>query len=285
MSPFLRPLASALAIFGLACLHALADEHFAPGSTFRDCENCPEMVVIPASSFRMGDLNDAGDSDEKPVRTVTIPKNFAVGRFEVTRNEFFTFINATGYSADGECYYRSGNEWKKSSSKNWHSPGFSQTGRDPVACVSWNDARAYVDWLSDETGKEYRLLSEAEWEYAARAGTSTKFHYGDDVSSDQANFDWKVGKTKPVGHYPANTFGLHDMHGNVWEWTEDCYQDSYRGAPINGDANAGANLCLERVLRGGSWTSNPRNLRSATRLRRIIIFRSYGYGFRVARTL
>jgi len=279
-----------VAIVWLAAPAALRAQQ--TGETFRDrnadgskCAACPEMVVIPAGSFRMGDLNGDGDSDEKPVHTVTIPNKFAAGKFEVTRNEFSTFVDATDYSASGECYYHTGSEWKKSSSKNWRSPGISQTDRDPVVCMNWDDAKAYVRWLSGKTGKDYRLLSEAEWEYAARSGTSTKYHYGNDISSDQANSKRDAGKTSPVGSYPANGFGLHDMHGNVWEWTEDCYQDSYRGTPTNGNANTGSDFCLGRVLRGGSWVSNPRNLRSAIRLRRIIVFRSYGYGFRVARNL
>lgn len=282
---FLKLLTAFWAVFMLASSHALAEKSITSGSTFRDCGDCPEMMVIPAGSFRMGDLNGGGDSDEKPVHTVTIPNNFAVSKFEVTRGEFSTFVNATGYSVNGECYFHTGSEWKKSSSRNWRSPGFSQTDREPVVCMSWDDAKAYVHWLSGMAGKDYRLLSEAEWEYAARSGTSTKYHFGDDLSSDQANANRNVGKTTPVGNYPSNTFGLHDMHGNVWEWTEDCYQDSYQGTPTNGNANAGSNFCLGRVLRGGSWGSNSRNLRSATRLKRLIVFRSYGYGFRVARSL
>jgi formylglycine-generating enzyme required for sulfatase activity len=271
--------------FSLCQWVAAADQNPESFSTFRDCAHCPEMVVIPEGSFRMGDLNDGGDSDEQPVHTVTIPNKFAVGKFEVTRNEFSTFVEATDYSASGECYYHTGSEWEKSSSRDWRSPGFGQTDHDPVVCMNWNDAKEYVRWLSGKTGKDYRLLSEAEWEYVARSGTSTKYHFGNDISSNQANFNRNVGKTTPVGNYPSNTFGLHDMHGNVWEWTEDCYQDSYRETPVNGDANTGSGFCLGRVLRSGSWGSNPRNLRSAIRLKRLIVFRSYGYGFRVARTL
>ena len=282
---FLKLLITFLAVLMLSSVHVLAEDHFATGSTFRDCEDCPEMVVIPAGSFRMGDLNGSGDSEEKPVHTVTIPNTFAVGKFEVTRNEFSAFVTATGYSASEDCHYYAGSEWKKSSSKDWRNPGYAQTDRDPVVCINWRDAKAYVSWLSSETEKDYRLLSEAEWEYAARSGTSTKYHYGNDISSDQANFNMDVGNTTPVGSYPANAFGLHDMHGNAWEWTEDCHQDSYRGTPTNGKANAGSDFCLGRVLRGGSFGTNPLNLRSAFRLRRIIVFRSHRYGFRVARTL
>ncbi|HJM52129.1 MAG TPA: formylglycine-generating enzyme family protein, partial [Alphaproteobacteria bacterium] len=216
-----------------------AEMDFDPGSTFRDCEGCPEMVVIPAGSFRMGDLNGDGSSEEKPVRKVTILNKFAIGKFEVTINEFSTFVKATGYRTSGECHYYTGSEWKKSSSKNWRNPGFGQTNRDPVVCMNWEDAKAYVRWLSGKTGKGYRLLSEAEWEYAARSGTSTKYHFGNDISVSQANFNRNVKKTTPVGNYPSNGFGLHDMHGNVWEWTEDCYQDSYRGTPTDGKANEG----------------------------------------------
>jgi len=168
-------------------------------------------------------------------------------------------------------------------------------GNRPVIEVDWNDAQAYVAWLSRKTGERYRLLSEAEWEYVARAGTSTPFYFGNTITPDQANYDGNYTydggpkgtyheKTMPVGSYPRNAFGLYDLHGNVWEWTEDCYQDSYSGAPTDGSARSVSN-CSLRVLRGGSWLYNPQLLRSALRVRGDPSSRTDGIGFRVARTL
>ncbi len=157
-------------------------------------------------------------------------------------------------------------------------------GWRPVINVSWSDAKVYVAWLSQETGKAYRLLSEAEWEYAARAGTRTRFSFGDDISEKDANFLGGLGKTWQVGAYPANPWKLHDMHGNVWEWVEDCWNESYDGAPSDGSAWTSGD-CSTRVLRGGSWSNYPRLLRSAYRNWNSADNRDYDYGFRVARTL
>ena len=163
-------------------------------------------------------------------------------------------------------------------------------------CVNWEDARAYVNWLSRETGKPYRLLSEAEWEYSARAGTTGPFHFGATISTDQANYDGNYiygsgregvyrKKTVPVGSFPANGFGLHAVHGNVWEWVEDCWHASYRGAPSDGSVWVTGGDCGSRVLRGGSWISLPRDLRSADRNGITAGIRNYFSGFRVTRTL
>ena len=181
--------------------------------------------------------------------------------------------------------------------------GFPQTDRDPAVCVNWADARAYVAWLSEKTGKSYRLLSESEWEYAARGGTRTSRHWGESASGQcgYANgadrtakgrySGWTVAEcddghvwTAPVGTFKANGFGLHDVLGNVWEWVEDCWNDSYSGAPSDGSAWESGN-CGRRVLRGGSWVNQPRNLRSAYRLRLVTGLRLSDTGFRVARTL
>jgi formylglycine-generating enzyme required for sulfatase activity len=155
-----------------------------------------------------------------------------------------------------------------------------------VVCVSWENAKAYVAWLSQETGQPYRLLSEAEWEYACRAGTTTRYWWGDDPPTpEQANFGRNVRGTTEVGTYPANPWGLHDMHGNVWDWVEDCWNESYQGAPSDGSAWMSGD-CSRRVLRGGSWTYGGRAvLRSAFRGRSFADFRSFNRGFRVARTL
>ena len=174
-------------------------------------------------------------------------------------------------------------------------PGFSQGKRHPVVCVNWNDAKAYVRWLSRETGEDYRLLSESEWEYVARAGTTGPFHTGATISTKQANYDGnhtygsgRKGryrkKTTPVGKFPANAFNLHDVHGNVWEWVEDCWNGSYEGAPEDGSAWESGD-CSRRVLRGGSWFFTPRDLRSAHRGWGTTDYRSSRAGFRIARTL
>ena len=252
---------------------------FTPGKAFRSCEACPEMVVVPAGSFTMGSpaSEEGHGNDEGPQRRVTISQPFAVGRYEVTFSEWDACVSAggcNGHRPDDEGWGR---------------------GRRPVMNVSWNDAKSYVAWLSRKTGKRYRLLTEAEWEYAARAGTTGPFHFGNTISTDQANYDgnYTYGpgrkgvdreKTVPVGSFPANRFGLHDMHGNVWEWVEDCRHDSYTGAPSDGSAWTTGGECSRRVLRGGSWDDFPRNLRSAVRFRYVTGNPYDDLGFRVART-
>ena len=249
------------------------------GKRFRDCDDCPELVVVPAGSYEMG--SPSGEEDrsdyEGPVHRVRISEPFAVGVYEVTFREWDACRRGGGCS---------------------HNPGDAEWGRGtrPVINVSWEDAKEYVRWLSQETGKEYRLLSESEWEYVARAGTTGPFHFGSTISPEEANYDGRFAygsgrkgrsrnRTVPVGSFPANAFGLHDVHGNVWEWVEDCWHDSYRGAPSDGSAwTAGAN-CDHRVLRGGSWSSAPGGLRSADRGWNAAGFRYIGIGFRVARTL
>ena len=256
-----------------------AEAEHKPGEEFQDCDTCPKMVVVPAGSFTMGSPpgEKDGEDDEGPQRSVTIPSAFAVGKFEVTFAEWDACV------ADGGCtaYIPSDEGWGR--------------GSRPVINVSWDDAKAYVAWLSKKTGKTYRLLSEAEWEYAARAGTTTPFSTGRTITTDQANFNGNYTyngsrkgqyrqKTVSVGSFPANAFGLHDMHGNVWEWVEDCWHDSYRGAPSNGSAWTTGD-CSLRVLRGSSWFSEPRYLRSANRSRYLSDFRLNDSGLRVARTL
>jgi formylglycine-generating enzyme required for sulfatase activity len=225
------------------------------------------MVVVPAGSFMMGSpASEAGRlDDEGPQHRVTVAKPFAVGKFEVTVAEWDACV------AGGGCNH-------KPSDQGWG------RGRRPVINVSWQDAKGYVAWLSRKTGRTYRLLSEAEWEYAARAGTTTPFSTGATISTDQANFGGNGGSAKEVGSFKANAFGLHDMHGNVWEWVEDCWNGSYSGAPTDGSVWTSGD-CTSRVLRGGSWYGNPRLLRSANRDRFTTDFRNYGFGFRVGRTL
>ena len=223
-----------------------------------------EMVLIPGGSFQMGDLRGGGDDDDEPVRRVTVPA-FRLGKHEVTVGQFRRFVTETGYNVGNSCWIHGGGKWEERRGRSWRSPGFSQTDADPVVCVSWYDAQAFIRWLNGKTGGGYRLPAESEWEYAARAGTRTKYHFGNSISSGQANFDESGhGKTVPVGSYSANGWGLHDMHGNVWEWVQDCWNDSYRGAPGDGSAWESGN-CGERVVRGGSWDDTAGNLRSADR--------------------
>jgi formylglycine-generating enzyme required for sulfatase activity len=237
------------------------------GSTFRDCDACPEMVVVPAGRFTMGSpASEAGhQSDEEPQREVSLAAPFAVGRYEVTFDEWDACLADRGC----EGYEPSDQHWGR--------------GRRPVVDVSWEAATDYTEWLSRKTGRTYRLLSEAEWEYAARAGTTTPYSFGATIATDQANFAGE--KTVAVGSYPASPFGLSDMHGNVWEWVEDCYADSYRDAPADGTAVAPAG-CDWRVVRGGAWnTSTAENMRTAFRLRRVPGSARDNVGFRVARPL
>ena len=241
---------------------------------FRNCDGCPEMVVIPAGAFRMGSPASASEEgrhdDEGPQHRVEGPqhrvelRSFALGVTEVTFDEWDACVRGGG--CDG---YRPDDEgWGR--------------GARPVINVSWEDAQAYVSWLSGSTGAAYRLPSESEWEYAARAGTETPFHTGATISTDQANYS---GRTTPVGTFAPNAFGLHDVHGSVWEWVEDCWHDSYRGAPRDGAAWTSSGDCGRRVLRGGSWNAYPGNLRSAARYMHPTEHRNYHVGFRVARTL
>ncbi len=279
----------------------------APGSVFRDCPTCPEMVVVPEGEFLMGSdrRDDESDDNERPRHRVTLG-GFALGVHEVTRDEYEAFVAATGRGSGDRCaaFDAEDRRWEWRSEASWRSPGYPQAGDHPVVCVNWEDAQAYVRWLSAETGEQYRLPSESEWEYAARAGTTTRRHWGDDADDGCAyangadrtakrRFDnWTVADctdgvvwTSPVGAYEPNAFGLHDTLGNVWEWVEDCWHDDYDGAPRDGSAWTRGGDCGRRVLRGGSWNLYPRDLRSAYRLRYDAESRYTNNGFRVARTL
>lgn len=240
------------------------------GETFRDCDQCPEMVVVPAGSFTMGSPRGEGSDDERPQHEVTIARAFAVGKYPITFDEWDACVAAGG------CKYKPEDAgWGRS--------------RRPAINVSWNDAQEYVAWLSKKTGKPYRLLSEAEWEYAARGGTTTRYPWGDEPGTNRANFrdsgsQWSGKQTAPVGSFDPNKFGLHDMIGNVWEWTQDCWNDSYKGAPADGSAWESGN-CGLRVVRGGSWSNGPVNARVAIRGRVAPSYRSSNQGYRLARTL
>jgi formylglycine-generating enzyme required for sulfatase activity len=286
---------------------------YASGTVFRDCPDCPEMVAIPAGEFSMGSpaSEEGRGKDEGPQHQVRIGKAFALGRKELTVGEFGRFVQASGYRTSAEkdagkgCYAwdKSDGKWDWRAGRKWSEPGYAQGEQQPVACVSWDDARAYVQWLAKETGQGYRLPSEAEWEYAARAGGKTARPWGDNPKdacshanvADNTTYEGTSWELKhdcsdgywfpaPVASYQANRFGLYDMIGNVWEWVQDCYQDSYTGAPADGSAREGGK-CEARVLRGGSWDGKPQYARSAFRFGDAPANRFNVSGFRLARTL
>jgi formylglycine-generating enzyme required for sulfatase activity/serine/threonine protein kinase len=285
--------------------------------SFSECDDCPEMVALPAATFLMGSPStEAGRQDDEddtpgpggnPV-SVTIARPFAIGQYEVTRGQFAAFVKATGYRLDLGCYAREGGRQLRPE-LSWAAPGFEQDDRHPVTCVSWRDAVAYVHWLSATTGASYRLLTEAEWEYAARGGSTARFAFGDedieickygngaDLTSREADPDWIVALcrdglrfTAPVGSFIPNGFGLYDMHGNLWEWVEDCESNSLRhlssleASGVTG-ASRSCSSNMGRILRGGSWSDPPQRLRSAARIAGPPDARDHIVGFRVARTL
>ena len=276
-----------------------------PGASFRDCDGCPEMVVIPAGEFRMGSpaSEEGRRGTEGPLRRVAVGP-FALGRHEVMRSEYAAFVMATGRGSGDGCFGWDGREWSRNAEMSWREPGFAQGGDHPAVCVSWRDAQAYAAWLSGETGKSYRLPSESEWEYAARAGTTTARYWGtgsddqcgyangaDAQMASRFNLPGVVGcndgaiRTASAGSYGANDFGLFDILGNVWEWVADCWHADYGGAPSDGSAWTVGGNCGRRVSRGGSWVDAPRVLRSAGRYRNSADIRVDNFGLRVARTL
>jgi formylglycine-generating enzyme required for sulfatase activity len=235
---------------------------------FKECTDCPEMVVVPTGSFMMGSPKGQGDDNEHPHHVVTIAQPFAVSKYELT------FAEWDACAAQGRCNARVADSFGR--------------GRRPVINVSWDETKDYVAWLSSITGKTYRLLTEAEYEYAARAGTTTAYPWGDNIGKNNANcrgcLEWgDANQTAPVGSFSPNKFGLYDMVGNVWEWTEDCYHDSYQGAPADGSAWTSADCTIRVVIRGGSWSFGPP--RSADRRGYSSDIRESDVGFRVARTL
>ena len=241
-----------------------------PGSDFKECANgCPTMIVVPAGTFIMGSAEGEGRDDEHPQHQVTITQSFAVGKYEVTFTEWDACVAASACHKVGDS-------------------GWGQGDR-PVINVSWEDAQRYVGWLSRATGQRYRLLSEAEWEYAARAGNPGRYSWGDEIGHGNANCffcgsEWDGKKTAPVGSFKPNGFGLHDMHGNVWEWVQDSYHPNYQEAPAEGSAwQSGEEP--SRAHRGGGWGNQPEELRSAFRGWSTEGSRRVTIGFRVARTL
>ena len=249
-----------------------AERALKPLASFRECaKDCPEMIVIPAGEFMMGSpATDKGRyTNELPQHLVTIARPFAISKFDVTFDDWDACVSV------GACPKAA-------------DTGFGRNTR-PVINVGWDDAQTYVAWLSKMTGQPYRLLTEAEWEYAARAGSTTVYYWGDEIGKGNANCngcgsEWDGRQTSPVGSFKPNAFGLYDMAGNVWQWVQDCYHDDYKGAPTDGSAWTSGD-CSRRVVRGGSWNDDPRVLRSANRGGVTSDIRVDILGFRVGRTL
>ena len=250
-----------------------SQHNFVVGGQFKDCDTCPEMVVVPAGTFLMGNPEDQSQAGyEKPVHRVTIAQPFAVGVYEVTFAEWDACV------ADGSCNgYRPDDEsWGR--------------GQRPVINVNWVDAQIYVQWLSYRTGESYRLLSEAEWEYVARAGSTTRYWWGDELGQNRANCaicgsQWDDDRTAPVGSFAPNVFGLYDVSGNVWEWVQDCLNRNYMGAPSDGRAWESGECNIYRMMRGGSWDYYDFELRPSSRDWQEMGHRGRTIGFRVARSI
>jgi formylglycine-generating enzyme required for sulfatase activity len=309
---------SVVAAIGLALASgSAAAQAPAVGTTFRDCPECPELVVVPAGSFTMGatpeEVAAAGlpaeqGAREVPAHTVTIARPFAVGKYELTVAEYRAFSDATGRPPTMNCitWDSAAMKWQAVAGANWREPGYPQTDRHPVGCLTLADAQAYVEWLSAKTGQRYRVPSEAEWEYIAHAGTRdpigssradickvgnvsdaarAKAHPGAD-QDDTRFFACDDGHVyaAPVGSYPANAWGLYDVIGNIWEWTEDCFIPHYNGAPTDGSAWIVPG-CDRRIVRSGGWYSRVWFVRPTGRSREAPDYRSSTLGLRVVREI
>ncbi|HEX7035888.1 MAG TPA: formylglycine-generating enzyme family protein [Pseudomonadales bacterium] len=272
-----------------------------PGSLLRDCPSCPQLVVVPAGTSVIGDEPEGAEQVfESPPLTITIAQPFALGVTEVTRAEFAAYVEDSGSPLTG-CRTAS-SQWQADPERSWQAPDYQQTAEHPVTCVSWLDAQAYLAWLSRRTGRTYRLPSEAEWEYAARAaGTGLDLGAAPESACRYANvadaaaltrypgldaFACTDGfaETAPGSFGEANAFGLYGMRGNLFEWTQDCWNPSYRNAPADGSARETGD-CNKRVLRGGSWFTAPAELRITFRNRFDASYRSNTFGFRVVREI
>ncbi|HEY0911608.1 MAG TPA: SUMF1/EgtB/PvdO family nonheme iron enzyme, partial [Bradyrhizobium sp.] len=299
-----------LAPRAMGALSASEECALKPKDVFRECENCPEMVMVPAGEVLMGsDRNDIDNgiaaANEGPQHKAIIRQPIAVGRFEVTRDQYAAFVKSTGYKSGDRCFTFENNMPQERADRSFLNPGYAQDGNHPAVCVSWVNAKAYVGWLSQLTGKSYRLLSEAEFEYVARAGGSSrygssndpaelcKFANGADQSAKAAGLpanspfmNCKDGYpfTAPVGSFAASAFGLYDVIGNVWEWTEDCFYGDYASARLE-SASRSAEVCSSRTVRGGDWFSTEASLRPAVRAKADADAHHDDIGFRVIRTL
>ena len=281
-----------------------------PGAAFRECRDCPEMIVLPVGQFTMGSPETEKERfrNEGPQHAVTIPRSLAMAAYTVTVGEYRRFVTATRRATPDSCRVYdpsfADHDLVRVLGKNWQRPNFKQGDRHPVVCVTWDDTGAYIAWLNRSLGHSagagpYRLPSEAEWEYAARGGTTTAFYWGEEIDRTRANYGpdklpfgpmasgvdrWLY--TSPVGAFPPNAWGLYDMAGNVWQFTQDCWQDSYDGAPSDGSPRRDAK-CDERVVRGGSWFKIPTGERAAKRGqgKAVDLKGAHEIGFRLVRDL
>lgn len=294
-------------------------------TSIRDCPTCPELIKIPAGEFLMGAeideprrlaLPEFWATREQPKHRVVIQRAFALGKFELSRAEFALFVEDTGYSPAPGCWHFVGTEWLFDESRSWRDAKIGESDAHPVTCINWHDASAYLAWLGEKTGKHYRLASEAEWEYAARAGTTTAYWFGDDPEricefvnlgdlSTQNKFLWHKTQIKyeqmgnwrsqpcndgyptlaPIAMTVANPFGLHGMLGNANEWVADCWNDDHRAARGDQNARLMGIDCGLRVMRGQGWTAVAASARAAFRLKMNATDRRFTFGFRVARDL
>ncbi len=303
----------------LSPLAAAAADALQPGATFRDCKDCPEMVVVPAGQARLG--STAADrarfqimkvfADREVVQIdVKIARPFAVSKFEITRGMYASYVAEAGVQTEPGCYgfdVKTGT-WPLIAALSWRDPGFPQGDDEPVVCMNYPDAKAFVAWLAKKTGQPYRLLSETEWEYAARGGANTTYPWGDSIEAicEKANIydtptaaalgdkegmadkvcarPFRKTFVEPVGSYAPNGFGLYDMVGNVWEMVEGCASDTYEGVPTDGRPLEKAG-CTRRMPRGGGWNSRAWTARLAIRGQGDAAYRGVALGIRVARDL
>jgi formylglycine-generating enzyme required for sulfatase activity len=268
-----------------------------PKDSFKECSDCPEMVLIPAGEFMMGSPKSEPEryAQEGPQHRAKIGHAFALGKLKVTREQFDAFVRETNYSIGDSCYTIESGQVEERAGRSFRNPGFVQENNHPAVCVNWDDAKAYVAWLARKTGKNYRLPSESEWEYAARAGTTTPFWWGTTITTEQANYDGSTiydggskgenrEKTVAADDFKPNAWGLYQVHGNAFEWVEDCWNENYTNAPTDGSAMVAGN-CTRRVRRAGAWNYPASTLRSAYRDSRPASTRGSNLSFRVARTV
>lgn len=298
---------AATLLIGATASSAFAKDAPKPGATFRDCADCSEMVVIGPGTFQMGAEGGEPERYEGPVHAIRIDYSFAVGVIPVTNAQFGAFIKDSGHKAAKDCWVPLDGTYKEIEGSSWADPAFGRPPRDdePVVCIDWRDARAYVEWLAKKTGQPYRLLSEAEWEYVARAGTTTRFPWGDDpeeackhsnlLDASASRKALVVGEpTKcsdgyatlaPAGSFAPNAFGVRDMIGNVWTWAQDCYVMPYAAdTPTDGSAYEGGK-CDRRSVKGASWATTTLRARPTFRGRDPETLVSQLFGVRVARDL
>lgn len=297
----------------------------ASSRVLRDCAGCPELIAVPIGTAAIGSLPEEPQrlgldeyfgARERPRHAVRIERPFALGRTEVTRAQFAAFVADTGYAPEPGCWRFEGDQWRMHDKASWRDPGFPQTDDHPVTCVNWHDATAYAAWLAKRTGRSYRLPSEAEWEYAARAGRVTAWWWGDDAAQacrymnlgdldTRGATDWATKKmgyarmadwkgepcrdgypfTAPVGSFPANPLGFVDLGGNANEWVIDCWSDDYRRTPATQAGRLTTGDCRIRAMRGQGWTGGAAGTRAAFRLKMNAEDRRFTFGFRVARDI